>query len=363
MFGQRHCKTALQDISKLEENTDLMSKPQDGFVSRFLNRPISRRITSVLLKFPIHPSTWTISICVLPLIASVFLVRGDYVSIVIGAAIFQVFSILDGCDGEIARAKNLESKLGERLDYFCDFVASLLYVLTLGLGLHRSSEGIVCAVLITANELFLRVGKSKMAVASSALHESFYARHRAMIGHSGLLNLGERFVWWLFQLTKRDMAILVFLLLALLGLADWILHLWAIVAGVSLILSAIAVIRAGNGRWRNCNARADDRNRPQAPSSAVMSHLRSARFASVWPSVSLHVAAFAGCPRPATSFRQYLWHGLYCHGPSTELHQRGCNHSGRCRTSLVRDSRRFRVGKQTARYQWHRNRAVFSRYR
>src|SRR6266487_4773986 len=181
MFGQRHCKTALQDISKLEDNTDLMSKPQDGLVSRFLNRPISRRITSVLLKFPIHPSTWTISICGLPLIASVFLVRGDYVSIVIGAAIFQVFSILDGCDGEIARAKNLESKLGERLDYFCDFIASLLYVLTLGLGLHHSSEGIMCAVLITVNEWFLRAGKSQASVVSSTLHQSFYARHRAMI--------------------------------------------------------------------------------------------------------------------------------------------------------------------------------------
>jgi CDP-L-myo-inositol myo-inositolphosphotransferase len=224
-----------------------MSKPQDGSVSRFLNRPISRRITHFLLKFPIHPNAWTISIFVLPLIACVFLVRGNYVSIVIGAAIFQVFSILDGCDGEIARAKNLESKFGERLDYFCDFVAGLLYVLALGLGLHRSSEGIVCAVLITANELFLRVGKSKMAVGSSALHESFYARHRAMIGHSGLLNFGERFVWWLFQLTKRDMAILVFLMLALLGLADWILHLWTMVAGASLVLSAIAVIRGGNG--------------------------------------------------------------------------------------------------------------------
>src|SRR4051794_16207000 len=89
MFGQRHCKTPLQDISQLEEKTDLMSKPQDGFVSRFLNRPISRRITSVLLKFPIHPSTWTISICVLPLIAGVFLIRGVYVSMVIGAAIFR----------------------------------------------------------------------------------------------------------------------------------------------------------------------------------------------------------------------------------------------------------------------------------
>src|SRR5438552_13730573 len=248
MFGQRHCKTALQDISKLEENTDLMSKPQDGFVSRFLNRPISRRITSVLLKFPIHPSTWTISICGLPLIAGVFLVRGDYVSLVIGAAIFQAFSILDGCDGEIARAKNLESKFGERLDYFCDFIASLLYVLALGLGLHRSTEGMVCAVLITANECFLRAGRSQSSIASSDLHESFYARHHVMIGHSGLLNLGERFVWWLFQLTKRDMAVVVFLVLAFVGLANWILHLWIIVAGASLVLSAFAVIRAGNGQ-------------------------------------------------------------------------------------------------------------------
>jgi CDP-L-myo-inositol myo-inositolphosphotransferase len=248
MFGQRHCKTALQDISKLEEKTDLMSKPQDGFVSRFFNRPISRRITSVLLKFPIHPSTWTISIFVLPLIACVFLVRGNYVSIVIGAAIFQAFSILDGCDGEIARAKNLESKFGERLDYFCDFVSSLLYVLALGLGLHRSSEGIVCAVLITANEVLLRVGKSQTAAAPSTFHESFYARHRTMIGHSGLLNLGERFVWWLFQLTKRDMALVVFLILALLGLAQWILHLWVTVAGVSLVLSSLAMIRASIAR-------------------------------------------------------------------------------------------------------------------
>ncbi len=212
-----------------------MSKPQDGFVSRFLNRPISQRITCFLLEFPIYPSAWTISIFVLPLIACVFFVRGDYVSIVIGAAIFQAFSILDGCDCEIARAKNLESKFGERLDHLCDFLASLLYVLALGLGLHRSSEGIICAVLITANEWLLRAGKSEISVASSTLHESLYARHRGMIGHSGLLNLGE-------------MAVFVFLILASLGLAEWILHLWMIVAGASLVLSAIAVIRAGIGR-------------------------------------------------------------------------------------------------------------------
>jgi 1L-myo-inositol 1-phosphate cytidylyltransferase / CDP-L-myo-inositol myo-inositolphosphotransferase len=225
-----------------------MSKPQDGFVSRFLNRPISRRITSVLLKFPIHPNAWTMLIFVLPLIACIFLVRGDYVSFVVGAAIFQAFSILDGCDGEIARAKNLESKFGERLDYLSDFVASLLYVLALGLGLHRLNEGIACAALIAANECLLRAVRSQTSAVPSALPESFYARHHAMIGHSGLLNLGEEFVWWLFQLTKRDVAVLVFLILALLGLANWILHLWMIVAGASLVLSAFAVIRASSAR-------------------------------------------------------------------------------------------------------------------
>lgn len=222
-----------------------MSKPQDGFVSRFLNRPISRRMTRVLLKLPIRPNACTIAIFVLPVVASVFLTRGDYLSVVIGAAVFQVFSILDGCDGEIARAKNLESKFGERLDNFCDFLASLLYVLALGWGLNHWSEGIICAALITTNEWLLRYSPGGMWTDSSALNESFYARHHGMIEHSGLIGLGERFVWWLFQLTKRDMALFVFFILALLGRAHWILNLWTIVAAASVVLSGIAAIRFG----------------------------------------------------------------------------------------------------------------------
>jgi CDP-L-myo-inositol myo-inositolphosphotransferase len=231
-----------------------MSKPQDGFVSRFLNRPISSRITRVLVEFPIHPSAFTASIFVLPLVAAVFLVRGDYLSVFVGAAIFQVFSILDGCDGEIARAKNLESKFGERLDNVCDFLGSIIYVLALGAGVHRFKQGVLCALLITANELVLRWGTGAKRVASEDFHESFYARHHGMIGHSGLLDLGERFVWWLFQLTKRDVAIFFFLVLAVLNLSPWILHLWTIAAGASLIISAIATARAANGRGDSMDA-------------------------------------------------------------------------------------------------------------
>ena len=254
---------SIRSILNFQKDVDLVSKPQDGFVSRFLNRPISRRITRFLLLFPIHPNAWTIAIFVLPLIAAVFLVRGDYVSVVIGAAIFQVFSIVDGCDGEIARAKNLESRFGERLDNFCDFLASLLYVLALGLGLHHWSEGIVCAALITINEWLLRYSTGGMWADSSASNESFYAKHHGMIEHSGLIGLGERFVWWLFQLTKRDMALFVFFILALLGLAQWILNLWTIVAAASVVLSAIAAVRFGvangdvlvDGPGHNCGSR------------------------------------------------------------------------------------------------------------
>jgi hypothetical protein len=47
----------------------------------------------------------------------------------------------------------------------------------------------------------------------------------------------------LFQLTKRDMVVVVFQVLSLLGLANWILHLRIIVAGASPVLSAFAADR------------------------------------------------------------------------------------------------------------------------
>jgi phosphatidylglycerophosphate synthase len=218
-----------------------VSKPQDGFVARFLNRPISRSITRFLIKLPIHPNLWTLSILILPVISCLFLVRGNYGSIVIGAALYQLYSILDGCDGEIARAKNLESKFGEFLDSFCDLLASLLFVVALGFGLHRSGEGIVCAVMIAANELLLGISQVQTRVTSPQL----YTRHRRMVEHSGLIQLGDRFVWWIMQLTKRDVAILFFFFLALVDQAEWILYLWLVVASASLILSGVAAIRGG----------------------------------------------------------------------------------------------------------------------
>jgi phosphatidylglycerophosphate synthase len=224
-------------------------KPQDGFVSRFINRPISRLISRALLKSRLTPGAWTLSIFVLPIVAFVLLQRGDYIGFVAGAVLFQLFSILDGCDGEVARAKYLESERGRALDTFFDVAGNVLFALGLGVGLQRLhhgwyvAEGILCAAALATNEWLLMDSKTEKVASSDTLGPAFYHRHRTMLRRAGLLFVGEKFLWWIFQLTKRDVAIFFFLLLAIAGRAEWILHLWTVVAGAGLIASLIARLR------------------------------------------------------------------------------------------------------------------------
>lgn len=226
-------------------------KSQDGLVARFLNRPISRAVSRVLLKFPITPSGWTLGIFILPLAGAIFLARGGYASIVAGLFLFQLFSILDGCDGEIARAKYLESSFGRRLDTWCDILGNLILAVSLGYGLSRSYlvEGVVVAALIATNEIILALpARDHVATTSLKSAGAIYPRHQRMVEHSGLLVFGPRVAGWLIQLTKRDVAIFVFLLLGIGGEPAWILHLLGAVAAISMLLALKA--RLASGRIR-----------------------------------------------------------------------------------------------------------------
>ena len=225
-------------------------KSQDGFVSRYLNRPISRMVTRLLLRFPTTPNAWTLLIFAIPIVASLVLLQGTYWSFLWGLALFQVFSVLDGCDGEIARAKFLESERGRRLDDFCDILSNILLVIGLGVGLCRQAnlaghsgwlygiEGLAAAALIGGNEFYLasqRPGAD--GGKSDSLGGALYPRHRALVERSGMLLLGEKIASWLIQLTKRDVAMLFFVFLAAIGQPSWILHLLFGVTAISLALA------------------------------------------------------------------------------------------------------------------------------
>ena len=241
------------EIDRIEKNFLRGSgKSQDGFVSRYLNRPISRALTRLLLRYPVTPNAWTWLIFSIPIIAALVLARGNYWSFVWGLVFFQVFSVLDGCDGEIARAKFMESESGRRLDDFFDVLSNILLVLGLGFGLARAhqhyssiylAEGIAAAVLIATNEWFLARASVSDAGADS-LGGTLYPRHRALVERSGLLAFGEKFASLLIQLTKRDVAVLFFVLLAVIGFPSLILHLLLAVTAASLALGLLARQRA-----------------------------------------------------------------------------------------------------------------------
>lgn len=225
-------------------------KSQDGFVSRYLNRPISRGVTRLLLRFPTTPNAWTLLIFPISIAASLILLHGTYWSFLWGLVLFHAFSVLDGCDGEIARAKFLESESGRRLDDFFDILSNILLVLGLGFGLSRQAnlaghsgwfyvvEGVTAAALIGANEFYLATRKPATGEgALESLGSALYPRHRELVERSGMLLFGERFASWLIQLTKRDVAVLFFVFLAALGHAAWILHLLFTVTTASLVLA------------------------------------------------------------------------------------------------------------------------------
>ena len=225
-------------------------KSQDGFVSRYLNRPLSRAITRLLLRFPATPNGWTWLISPIPVIAAFALARGTYWSFFWGLVWYHIFSVLDGCDGEIARAKFMESDRGRRLDDFFDVLSNVLLAVGLGVGLSRQTrfywiEGILTAALIIVNEWYLASRAPAVVVESDrdSLGGTLYPRHRELVARSGLLVLGEKFAGTLIQLTKRDVAVLFFVFLAVIGLPGLILHLLLVVTAVSLILA----IRAQRG--------------------------------------------------------------------------------------------------------------------
>jgi phosphatidylglycerophosphate synthase len=217
-----------------------IGKSQDGIVAKFLNRPISRVITRLLLKLPITPNAWTILTFALAPVAFVYLVRGDYIGFLAGTAVFQLINILDGCDGEIARAKYLDSERGRRLDAFCDFVANLLFVLCLGIGLFRqpavsANVGLLYLLesLITFFIMAGGFGRYLMPLLAHDTNRVASRRHEDF-------NLAERFfsralTGFIYQITQRDVIYFVFLLLAIAGCASWILHIFFAFSVITLV--------------------------------------------------------------------------------------------------------------------------------
>ena len=102
----------------------LRGKPSDGPVSRFLNRPLSVLISCRLAKFPITPNQISMVSFLFCLVAAWLFAAGGYLALALGGLVAQFASVIDGCDGEIARLKFLKSDFGRWFDAVLDRYAS-----------------------------------------------------------------------------------------------------------------------------------------------------------------------------------------------------------------------------------------------
>ncbi len=124
-------KNCLKKAEK-EIINQLTGKFNDGPVSRHVNRPLSIRLSRQLAKFPISPNQISFISFLFSMIAAALFFAGGYMSLLSGGLMAQLASILDGCDGEIARLKYLESPFGGWFDAVLDRYADafMLFGLT-----------------------------------------------------------------------------------------------------------------------------------------------------------------------------------------------------------------------------------------
>jgi phosphatidylglycerophosphate synthase len=116
-----------------------LRKPQDGWTSRYLNRHISLTLTRLLVATPLKPNQVSVGILGVGLFGAWLASRGTYESMLLGAALFQAQSILDGCDGEMSRLTFRGSRLGEWLDTIGDDLTNYGFFAGAAWGLYASS--------------------------------------------------------------------------------------------------------------------------------------------------------------------------------------------------------------------------------
>ncbi len=102
-----------------------MTLSLDGPVSRYLNRRFSVPIARALARTPATPNQISAAALLVAAAAAALLAAGRNIE---GALLIQASSIIDGVDGDLARAKGMASRFGGLFDAVLDRYADALIV-------------------------------------------------------------------------------------------------------------------------------------------------------------------------------------------------------------------------------------------
>jgi phosphatidylglycerophosphate synthase len=109
-------------------------KPTDGVFAR-MNRRVSIPISRQLIKFPITPNMVSLFTLGVSFLAGAFFALGGWRNMLLGAVLSVLASILDGCDGEVARLTFQDSAFGCWLETVCDYLYYVFIFVGMMIGL------------------------------------------------------------------------------------------------------------------------------------------------------------------------------------------------------------------------------------
>ncbi|HEY7038058.1 MAG TPA: CDP-alcohol phosphatidyltransferase family protein [Methylomirabilota bacterium] len=199
-------------------------KDTEGFMSRYVERRISLALTRRLVSTPITPNAMTLVSLAMGLLGAPFFLSADPLTQVIGSLLFLTHSILDGCDGELARLKFLESRAGARLDFWGDNLVHVAVFTCMAVGWSLAIDALWPLVLGT------------LAVTGTGLSAILVSQQTGVPSASGA-RLAE-------AVANRDFIYLV-IVLACFGKAHWFLVFVALGTPIFMML-----VRWGAGRRR-----------------------------------------------------------------------------------------------------------------
>ena len=102
-----------------------LENPRDGYLDRLLHRHLSRPLTRALLRTPLTPNAVTVIGIVIGVLGGILLGTPSAGATVVAVLFLTLSSVLDCCDGELARIRFSESKLGHLLDITGDTLVHL----------------------------------------------------------------------------------------------------------------------------------------------------------------------------------------------------------------------------------------------
>ena len=242
------------------------SKSSDGLVSRWINRPVSRAISSVVLWVPgVRPWHATAAVGIVAALMFLSLLRGNSAGLLVGALLFQTASVLDGVDGEIARATYRSSAWGAALDTTVDmatnigFFIGVTLCLTALYGHAQAIAGCGAVALLIVGLLTMRMMAARLGDPSNFNFLKRFYRERFPTGIASVITETLVFV------TSRDFFALAILVAIVMGwgwIVPFALLAFAAVWLGFILLAMRPILREGSVQAMTIPMTVDDSTSP-----------------------------------------------------------------------------------------------------